>query len=532
MQSANLRPESNAAKGMREARHLGSALLITVVILLLSLTGLICWYLIPGFSIHGGYEIEGNVIHVRRGGDLQAAIDRARPGDTIMLEAGATFKGAFNLPKKSGQSFVTIRSSASDDQLTPEGHRIEPEKVSKLLPKILSNVKGVPAVLVTNGAHHYRLMAIEFGPTIEGLNNIIQIGTGEELSVDELPFEIEFDRVFIHGDPSFGQRRGIAANGRRITIKNSHISDIKMKGDESQAIAVWASDGPVIITNNYLEAAAENILFGGGSSRLKLVPTDCVVADNHLNKPLSWRNTDWVVKNLFEIKNGKRIKIVNNLMTHNWRMGQDGTAVLFTVRADNGNASVIEDIEFAGNIVRGAGGGLNILGGEGGGGRDLTIRGNLFEDINGSKWGSAGHFMKVSEWDGLVLENNTILQTGNIANVYGRPSKRFIFRNNIVFENEYGIRGDNMGSGQEVVDLLLSRGVVSNNVIIGGPNARYRMTNFFPPNAGEVGFVDARSNFNLRPDSRYSKLGDSGSQIGAQLEYSTVGRTRISEPSK
>jgi hypothetical protein len=249
--------------------------------------------------------------------------------------------------------------------LPAPGTRIDPTKYASVLPKLEAKVKGSPTILAVNGAHHYRFVAVEFGPTIDGLYNIVQLGTGDEKQISALPHDIEFDRVYIRGDPTVGQRRGIAANGRNIVIENSYISDIKRKGEESQGVAVWATDGPVNIINNYIEAGAENILFGGAGSALRLVPSNCLVRDNFLNKPLGWRNTDWVVKNLFEIKNGRLIKVENNLMTHNWAMGQDGTAILFTTRADNGADTLIEDIEFEGNIVDGAGGGLDILGSEG-----------------------------------------------------------------------------------------------------------------------------------------------------------------------
>ena len=50
-----------------------------------------------------------NVFTVAAGGNLQAAIDAAQPGDTILLQAGATFSGNFTLPVKAGSGYVTIR---------------------------------------------------------------------------------------------------------------------------------------------------------------------------------------------------------------------------------------------------------------------------------------------------------------------------------------------------------------------------------------------------------------------------------------
>src|SRR5271165_3266123 len=44
----------------------------------------------------------GTVITVRAGGNLQAALDRAQPGDVILVEAGATFTGNFELRPKTG----------------------------------------------------------------------------------------------------------------------------------------------------------------------------------------------------------------------------------------------------------------------------------------------------------------------------------------------------------------------------------------------------------------------------------------------
>ncbi|HEU4871474.1 MAG TPA: hypothetical protein VFT44_00145, partial [Pyrinomonadaceae bacterium] len=49
----------------------------------------------------------GSILRLDRNGDLQDAIDQAKPGDTIVLEAGAAYTGNFTLPVKSGSDFIT-----------------------------------------------------------------------------------------------------------------------------------------------------------------------------------------------------------------------------------------------------------------------------------------------------------------------------------------------------------------------------------------------------------------------------------------
>ncbi len=80
-------------------------------------------------------------ITVPAGGDLQAAINNATPGDTIVLEAGATYRGPFVLPKKNGDAYITIQSSRAGEIAA----RVSPSQ-SGLLAKLRSNVGGDPIV--------------------------------------------------------------------------------------------------------------------------------------------------------------------------------------------------------------------------------------------------------------------------------------------------------------------------------------------------------------------------------------------------
>ncbi len=472
-------------------------------------------------------QISGDTILVKSGESFQLALYRAKPGDTILLEPGSTFTGAFELPNKNGNEVITIRPSLPDSQLPPPGKRIDPKRFIRILPKLKSNVKGKPVISTAAGAHHFRFIAIEFMPTIDGLYDIVQIGKTDESRIEDLPHHIEFDRVYMYGDKNFGQRRGIAANGRFLKIENSHFSDFKREGEESQAIATWASDGHIEIINNYLEAAAESVLFGGAESKLRLIPADCLVKDNWMNKPIDWMGTKWVVKNFLEIKSGKRIKIENNLMTNNWAMAQEGTGLVFRTGEDSGKHATLEDIEVSNNIVRSSGSAINVYGGEGDGGRRLTVRNNLFYDIDSKKYDGRGFFFKVSDWNGLVVENNTVIHSGSITIAYGAPTLNFVFRNNIVFENEYGFFGDGGTLGKSTLTKYFSGAVLENNIIVGGSSKEYGPKNFYPSSIHKVGFMDAQNNnYRLGTGSPYLNQAAGKNPIGAVLDTRQVGGTK------
>src|SRR5579871_1833326 len=66
----------------------------------------------------------GRILQVKQGGDLQKALNEARPGDAIVLQAGAVYTGPFDLPvKKDGQGWITIESSDLR-QLPQSGTRV------------------------------------------------------------------------------------------------------------------------------------------------------------------------------------------------------------------------------------------------------------------------------------------------------------------------------------------------------------------------------------------------------------------------
>ena len=100
-------------------------------------------------------RLDAATIVVPAGGNLQAAIDSAKPGDAILLAAGAEFVGNFILPVKTGDGYIVIRSSTDDAALPGPGRRIRPAD-ARLLARLRSP-NDAPALRTAPGAHHWRL---------------------------------------------------------------------------------------------------------------------------------------------------------------------------------------------------------------------------------------------------------------------------------------------------------------------------------------------------------------------------------------
>ncbi len=575
-------------------------------------------------------------ILVAAGGDLQAALNAARPGDTILLEPGATYAGNFKLPVHGGTAYVTIRSAASDALLPAAGARMTPAYAA-YLPRIVSP-NNAPALRTAAGASYWRLMLLEIGPTAVPSGTALDLGDGgnAQNALSLVPHHLIVDRVYVHGDPVNGQRRGIGLNSAHTTIVNSHVSDIKSIGQDSQAIAGWNGPGPFRIANNYLEAAGENVMFGGDDPRIdQLIPSDIEFRGNLVSRPMAWRNpvlpapaqvrvsldgtgtlgagtygyrvlarrqiggawirsaaggevtvvagagsavrvqwdavpgaveyyvygrtpgaqnrywrttstllvddgqsagtagtppstgTMWQVKNLFELKNARRVRIEDNTFENNWEQAQAGTAILFTSRNQYGRClwCRVEDVVFEHNVVRRTGGAIQILGWDderpSSQTTTITIRHNEFSDF-GKSYGGNGYFIYVIDQPANVtVDHNTVISNdgGGVIMADKRAAINFVFTNNVMRHNNYGIFGSGYSAGLATIARYFPGSHIERNVLAGGSAAKYPGGNLFPTVAAfQSHFVDyAGGNYALVPGTDWAQAGTDGEDLGADI---------------
>jgi hypothetical protein len=257
------------------------------------------------------------------------------------------------------------------------------------------------------------------------------------------------------------------------------------------------------------------------------MPADLEIKRNHLFKPLSWKVGDpsyagkhWTVKNLLEFKAVKRAVVDGNVMENNWTDGQDGTAVLLTVRNQecNANWSTIQQVTFTNNIVSNAQGGMNFLGMDNEAepsygkcragstsvrGSDVTVANNLFYDIRGP-------FLTMNGFNKVSLTHNTHLQTGNIMILYKTPAQQFVYTDNLTIRGSkgYGVFGDATGEGTVALRKYAPDVVFRNNVLIGANSSEYPKDNQYPSSIDRVGFVNyEKGDYRLSPNSPYKGVG-------------------------
>ncbi len=492
----------------------------------------------------------GKVHLLKSDANLQAALNDAACGDTIELEAGATFTGHFVLPKKpcDDQHWIILRTSAPDQALPVEGTRITPcyagvpslpgrpefhcSSTNNVMAKItFAGNSGSGPVFFGDGANHYRFVGIEITRESPGASIVALAGPQDDAAADH----IIFDRVWMHGTEHDETRRGLFLRGTTyIAVVDSFLSDFHCEAGEgactdSQAIGGGGGDIPngfYKIVNNFLEASGENILFGGGKATV--TPTDIEIRRNYLFKPIIWMRGQpgfvggtsgrpFIVKNTFELKNAQRVLFEGNILENNWGgFSQSGFPIVLTPKNPNDSCPLcrVTDVTIRNCKIAHVGGGFGIgnvpadSGSTAAAGERYSIHDVLLEDIDGKKYNGPGAFM-------VLISNTPPLKDVKIDHVTSLSSRVFLsmgvkngklqnftFTNNLIGFDEKQIATTGGGAANCVFQPdrqspagVLKNCVVSltftNNVIINGFGA-WPPGNFFPKDVKAVGFAEAR----------------------------------------
>jgi hypothetical protein len=525
----------------------------------------------------------GRTLLVKEGEDFQKTLNAAACGDTVALQAGASFRGLFKIPAKpcDDSHWIIIRTAASDHDLPPEGTRITPchagvESLPGRPPFHCVSARSVMArlsytgnsgsgpIVLANGAHHYRFLGLEITRESPGATvyNLVSQEDGGDAN------HLVFDRVWLHGTPQDETTRGILLGGSsQIAIIDSFFSDFHCTAGtgactDSQAIAGGMGNrlmGPYKIVNNFLEAAAESILFGGGAATQ--TPTDIEIRHNYLFKPVIWQPGDphsigaangrpFIVKNLFELKNAERVLFEGNVLENTWGgFSQTGFAILLTPKNQGRNTCplcMVTDVTIRYCKISHVGSGLQIAnthdasGAAASAGERYSIHDITVDDIGGPGSQSLGIFAQIS-MDAPPLRSVTINHITAFPPkalfLIGGPTSRamrdFSFSNSISSAGEYQFTATGGGpplacssqpGPRDPADILqncFASYRFDHNAIIGGWN-NWPRGNSFPKHPRDVGFTNYNDgnhgDYRLLKESRFRGAGTDGEDLGADMD--------------
>ncbi len=496
----------------------------------------------------------GKVYLVKAGENLQQALERASCGDTIQLQAGATFAGTFYFRSKpcDDQHWIIVRTSSPDTALPPEGTRLTPCYASvaslpgrpdfhcsspkNVLAKISFNGKGGSGPLFfADGANHYRLIGLEITRDTPGASVRALVSTPMHAAADH----IVLDRVWVHGTAQDETTRGIYLTGMRyVAVVDSTFTDfhcIAREGacTDSQAIAGGDGDQPMgvyRIVNNFLEASGENIIFGGSAANT--TPADIEIRHNYLFKPRTWmsgqpgfvggpKGNPFIVKNDFELKNAQRVLFENNVLENSWGgFSQTGFAILLTPRNQStGKANIcplcrVTDITIRYCKVSHVASGIQIAnslsatGGAATAGERYSIHDLLFDDMDGEKYKGFGLFAAIyseaPQLQDVKLDHITAFAPRGVFDLFHKTDQEKI--SNLSVTNSILNAGDrelaSAGGGSANCAYhgpRMGPTEILNNCFspvtfaknaIIGTMGDWPRNNFYPKNADAVGFVN------------------------------------------
>jgi hypothetical protein len=427
--------------------------------------------------------------------NLQAAIDAAKCGDTIAIQDGASIRGQFLLPSKNPCTTYTtltrMGALPSVYDVIPGCYQQGPTFAAEATKKATCKAElkaryesNAPKIYVDNAmalqgtavaltfaydADYWKITGLEISSTSTLLDPpvyaLIAIGSngreGNTLAnrADLVPNHIVLDRISIHGNSSGSARRAILGNGDSVQFINSLCYEFHETYQDSQCFMAWNGVGPFQIENNFLEAAGENVLFGGADPVIVgRIPSDIVQTRNYMSKDVSWwRHADrvgqgwnglvWSMKNLTECKNCQRNRIFGNVLENSWEANQNGGIVLFQAVADGPVCTwcTVKDIEVSGNVMRHASMGV-VIGGRGGQnngatmGANINVHDNLMYDIslrysdNGTNYaqcfmfvsGSASSYnppVEHGSLNGISFNHNTCDNEGNFGSLLNQGDR-------------------------------------------------------------------------------------------------------------
>jgi len=298
--------------------------------------------------------------------------------------------------------------------------------------------------------------------------------------------------LIIRGEGS--TKRGISNQAAGTVLERVEVRNICREGQETQAMAMWDSPGPLTATDCYFEGGALAFLAGGSTPTIpNTIATGLTFRRCTFTRPLEWRDKAYACKNSFELKCARDVLVEDCEISNVWAQGQAGYAIQLTPsQYGNSPETTVENVEFRRCHIHDAAGAVNALGysqHQNDPGRE-TLRGGNYRfiecTVNVSK-SYEGHGTALTwAWspNGLEWIDNDVTEDGDAMRCSDeRPVDGFVFRGGrVCTAGTYGIWTP-QGSRGAAWDTIAPGGIVEGVTFV---NAHSTFKANFPDNTYET----------------------------------------------
>ncbi len=242
-----------------------------------------------------------------------------------------------NLPAKTCAQYIRIRTRQAGS-LPTDGTRVNPATQAPYMARIQSTMSAPNAFMVTVAARaktrYWAFEGIDFygngqNAGRSSYNALLFFGDSGSTfpaSPDRStrPDHLEVKHCWFHGVPGARNvQNGIHVAGNSVRIVDSVIEDIAADGSEAHAVALTFTDGPVDIVNNLLDSATENSIVGGVLMPAGMLPSFLRFVGNQYSKKGYYKFTSGTTNPAWACRQGNVYR--NTATNHDWICGSDGS---------------------------------------------------------------------------------------------------------------------------------------------------------------------------------------------------------------
>jgi hypothetical protein len=231
---------------------------------------------------------------------------------------------------------------------------------------------------------------------------------------------ITLQDLTVRGDGT--TKRGISNQAADTQLFRVQVLNICREGQETQALAMWDTPGPLLAEDCVFEAGSIPFLSGGSSPTIpNTIPTGLTFRRCKFGRPAEFREHGYACKNSFELKCARDVLVEDCEIYNVWAQGQSGYAIQLTPSQYGGSPeTTVQNVTFRNCQIHDAGGGVNALGysqhdeddrvcARGG---NYRFEGCTF-DINKSYEGQAAVVTCAHSPDGVVIVDCEVTSNGD-----------------------------------------------------------------------------------------------------------------------